>query len=773
MHFLDRSGQARVVATAADDRQLIEAVRQLEPDVGGRATGARRSAAPSRVTAILALDTREIRRLAAHGDPGRAPRGFFLWPGDRDAARRGRSPPPSSRRCPRTGGPWSWPCTVLVVVSAPPSSRPTWPRRSPAVSRVRADRRRPAVRRRVCCRGHAQEGLHTLADLLPMVDELAPAQLDEALWTHPEGFRVLAAPSPERAAADRGGDVRSGSSTPPPAERTPSSCTCREPSMQCATGRPAIGRPDARGAVARRAVVPGGHARARGVRAARRARPRGVRSEPGFPQRDHRRRCRRGCSASQPLAVLPVDRAVGRAQDHGRRCLPGTGRIGRRSTGSRCACSRCRRRWGGGVRERRAARARRAARLRDSCARGWTLAGSPPRRAPSGAVAGARGGARALLRASGAILPQRELTRMVNEVSDEVVGFGPIEFLLKDPEVTEVMVNGPDDVYVERGGRIERAPDGLFEGEEAVLHLIERIVGPLGLRVDESSPWADARLPDGSRVHAIVPPLSLRGPALTIRKFSPVPIKAERPGGRGRPGPAHAAVPGVGRPRSRQHDRQRRRRQRQDHPARRPQRVHPRRRAAHHDRGRRGAAAGEAARRLARGAAGQRRRQGQVTVRDLVRNALRMRPDRIIVGEVRGGEALDMLQAMNTGHEGSLSTAHANSTRHLLWRLETMAMMSDVDLPAAHIRNQVASAIDVVVHLARLPRRASRRVGDRRDRGHPSGRARRRAAVPVPSARGPARVRSKRRAPCRRSPPRSPIAARTSGTGCSLPGADA
>lgn len=133
----------------------------------------------------------------------------------------------------------------------------------------------------------------------------------------------------------------------------------------------------------------------------------------------------------------------------------------------------------------------------------------------------------ALLRASGAMLPQRELTRMVNEVSDEVVGFGPIEFLLQDPEVTEVMVNGPDDVYVERGGRIERAPDGLFEGEEAVMHLIERIVGPLGLRVDESSPWADARLPNGSRVHAIVPPLSLRGPVVTIRTFSRVPLTAD------------------------------------------------------------------------------------------------------------------------------------------------------------------------------------------------------------------------------------------------------
>ena len=314
----------------------------------------------------------------------------------------------------------------------------------------------------------------------------------------------------------------------------------------------------------------------------------------------------------------------------------------------------------------------------------------------------------ALLRASGAILPQRELTRMVNEVSDEVVGFGPIEFLLKDPDVTEVMVNGPDDVYVEREGRIERAPDGLFEGEEAVLHLIERIVGPLGLRVDESSPWADARLPEGSRVHAIIPPLSLRGPALTIRKFSPVPITAEDLVSSGCLGPrmlrflaacvrgrANIIVSG-------------------------------------------GAGTGKttmlgilsesipdderlitiedaAELRLAKphvvsleARPANVEGRGEVTVRDLVRNALRMRPDRIIVGEVRGGETLDMLQAMNTGHEGSLSTAHANSTRHLLWRLETMAMMSDVDLPAAHIRAQVCSAIDVIVHLARM--RGGRRV---------------------------------------------------------------
>ena len=307
-----------------------------------------------------------------------------------------------------------------------------------------------------------------------------------------------------------------------------------------------------------------------------------------------------------------------------------------------------------------------------------------------------------LLRERGVILPQRDLARVVNEVSDEVVGFGPIEFLLKDPSVTEVMVNGPDDVFVEREGRIERVPDRLFEGEEPILHLIERIVGPLGLRVDGSSPWVDARLPDGSRVHAIVPPLSLRGPALTIRTFSPVPLQADELVASGTVGPRalrflEACVRG---------------------------------RANIVISG--GAGSGKttllgvlagsipdeerlitiedaAELRLAKphvvsleARPANVEGRGEVTVRDLVRNALRMRPDRIIVGEVRGGEALDMLQAMNTGHEGSLSTAHANSARHLLWRLETMAMMSDVDLPVAHIRSQVASALDVVVQLARL-----------------------------------------------------------------------
>ena len=313
-----------------------------------------------------------------------------------------------------------------------------------------------------------------------------------------------------------------------------------------------------------------------------------------------------------------------------------------------------------------------------------------------------------LLREQGHMLPQSALADVVNAVSDAVVGMGPIEFLLKDPDVTEVMVNGPGDVYVERKGRIERVVGRLFEGEEAVLHVIERIVAPLGLRVDATSPWVDARLPDGSRVHAIVPPLSLCGPVLNVRKFSSIPI-----------GPADLLANGTLGYRMLEF-------------------------LAACVRGRMnivisgGTSSGKttllgvlssfvpqeerlitiedaAELRLAqphvigleaRPASVEGR--GEVTVRDLVRNSLRMRPDRIVVGEVRGGEALDMLQAMNTGHDGSLSTAHANSARHALWRLETMALMSDVDLPVAHVRAQVASAIDVVVHTARL--RDGRRV---------------------------------------------------------------
>jgi pilus assembly protein CpaF len=308
-----------------------------------------------------------------------------------------------------------------------------------------------------------------------------------------------------------------------------------------------------------------------------------------------------------------------------------------------------------------------------------------------------------VLREQRAILPAAAVTDMVNQVSDEVVGLGPIERLLKDPEVSEVMVNGADDVYVERKGRIEKVDGLVFEGEDQVFHLIERIVAPLGLRVDESLPYVDARLPDGSRVHAIIPPLSLCGPVVTIRKFT---LRAFTPEDLVRFGTlSHDMIEFLG--------------------------SSVRAKANIVVSG--GTGSGKTsllnvlssfipvAERLVtiEDAAELRLHQphvvslearppnvegaGEVTVRQLVRNALRMRPDRIVVGEVRGGEALDMLQAMNTGHEGSMSTAHANSPRDLLSRLETMALMSDIDLPVAHVREQIVGALDLIVHMNRMP----------------------------------------------------------------------
>jgi pilus assembly protein CpaF len=307
----------------------------------------------------------------------------------------------------------------------------------------------------------------------------------------------------------------------------------------------------------------------------------------------------------------------------------------------------------------------------------------------------------AVLREERTILSSSDLTQLVNQVSDEVVGLGPIERLLRDPEVSEVMVNGADDVYVERKGRIERAEGLFFEGEEQVLHLIERIVAPLGLRVDESSPYVDARLQDGSRVNAIIPPLSLCGPVMTIRKFALRPFTPEDlvSGGsvaplvmellstcvRARMNIVVSGGTGSGKttllnvlssfasPSERLITIEDAAELRLPQPhvislESRPPNVEG---------------------------------NGEVTIRALVRNALRMRPDRIIVGEVRGGEALDMLQAMNTGHEGSMSTTHANSPEDALGRLETMALMSDVDLPATHIREQIASALDLVAHTTR------------------------------------------------------------------------
>ena len=308
----------------------------------------------------------------------------------------------------------------------------------------------------------------------------------------------------------------------------------------------------------------------------------------------------------------------------------------------------------------------------------------------------------AVLKEARMILPANAVTQMVNQVSDEVVGLGPIERLLKDPEVSEVMVNGADDVYVERKGRVERVDGLVFEGEDQVFHLIERVVAPLGLRVDESSPYVDARLSDGSRVNAIIPPLSLCGPVLTIRKFTLRPFTPEdlvRLGTLTEPmirflgacvrakanilvsggtGSGKTSLLGV---------------LSSFVPA--GERLITIEDAAELRLSQPHVISLEARPPNVEGA-------GEVTVRSLVRNALRMRPDRIIVGEVRGGEALDMLQAMNTGHEGSLSTAHANSPRDVLSRLETMALMSDVELPVSHVREQIAGALDLVVHMSRM-----------------------------------------------------------------------
>ena len=294
------------------------------------------------------------------------------------------------------------------------------------------------------------------------------------------------------------------------------------------------------------------------------------------------------------------------------------------------------------------------------------------------------------------LLGTRQRARVVEELLAEVQGLGPLEPLLADPAVTEVMVNGPNEVWCERAGCLERVP--LVLDAPTIEHLIEKVVGPLGLRVDRSSPLVDARLPDGSRVNAVVPPLAVDGPCLTIRRFGarPVPLEAFAPpavvellswavrarlnllvsggtgagkttllnalGGRIPAGErvvtvedaAELRLPG-------------------DHVVRLEARP------------------------------GNAEGAGAVRVRDLVRNALRMRPDRILVGEVRGPEALDMLQAMNTGHEGSLSTCHANGPADALRRLETMVLMGDVDLPLAAVRAQLDSGLDLVVQVARGP----------------------------------------------------------------------
>ena len=298
-------------------------------------------------------------------------------------------------------------------------------------------------------------------------------------------------------------------------------------------------------------------------------------------------------------------------------------------------------------------------------------------------------------------LAKTDRERLIRELTADILGYGPLEPFLAEDEVTEIMVNGFDRIYVEREGRIE-ATDAAFVDDDHLIRIIDKIVSQVGRRVDEASPMVDARLPDGSRVNAIIPPLSLLGPTLTIRKFSRDPYTMDDLIAFGSVTPKAASFlracvegklnvlisggTGTGKttmlnalsasiPEEERivtiEDAAELQLQ-QDHWIRlesRPPNVEG---------------------------------EGEVRIRELVRNALRMRPDRIVVGEVRGAETLDMLQAMNTGHEGSLTTIHANSPRDGLSRLETMVLMSGVNFPLQAIREQVASALDVIIHLTRL-----------------------------------------------------------------------
>ena len=297
---------------------------------------------------------------------------------------------------------------------------------------------------------------------------------------------------------------------------------------------------------------------------------------------------------------------------------------------------------------------------------------------------------------------------LLNEIASDVLGYGPIDPLLNDPEVTEVMANGPYDVYFERSGKILRS-DVRFVDEVHLRRIIDKIVGQIGRRVDEATPMVDARLPDGSRVNAIIHPLAIGGPYLTIRKFAVDPFQEAdlisfgtltqrvadflRACVRGRLNilisggtgsgktttlnVVSAYIPG-------------------------DERIITVEDAAELQLHQEHVLTLESRPANIEG-------QGAVAIRDLVRNTLRMRPDRIVVGEVRGAEALDMLQAMNTGHDGSITTVHSNSPRDTLARVETMVMMAGFDLPIRAIREQVSSAIDLIVHVARL-RDGTRRV---------------------------------------------------------------
>jgi pilus assembly protein CpaF len=287
------------------------------------------------------------------------------------------------------------------------------------------------------------------------------------------------------------------------------------------------------------------------------------------------------------------------------------------------------------------------------------------------------------------------------QIADDILGYGPLEPFLRDPTVTEVMVNRADQVYIERAGKIEET-EASFLDDAHLLRIIDRIVSQVGRRIDEGSPMVDARLPDGSRVNAIIPPLALRGPSLTIRKFSRNALTLENLVGlgtiteqtadflaqcvRGKLNILISGGTGTGKT------------------------TLLNAVSAYVPSAERIVTVEDAAelRLLQRHVVSLESRppnvegEGEVRIRDLVRNALRMRPDRIIVGEVRGAEALDMLQAMNTGHDGSLTTIHANSARDALHRLEMLVLMGGVELPVKAIREQVAGGFDLLVHIARL-----------------------------------------------------------------------
>jgi pilus assembly protein CpaF len=299
------------------------------------------------------------------------------------------------------------------------------------------------------------------------------------------------------------------------------------------------------------------------------------------------------------------------------------------------------------------------------------------------------------------LLNRMERERLIDEVLDETFGFGPLEMLLKDPTISEIMVNGPSKVYCERRGKLEKT-EVKFRDNDHLLQIIDRIVSKVGRRVDETSPMCDARLPDGSRVNAVIPPIALDGPSLSIRRFGTNPLKLEDllnykaftpemamlmeavikarlnciiSGGTGSGkttllNTLSAFIPSDERLVTIEDAAELQ--LQQDHVVRletRPPNIEG---------------------------------KGQITTRDLVRNALRMRPDRIIVGECRGAEALDMLQAMNTGHDGSLTTIHANSPRDAQARLETLIMMAGFELPIKAMRQQISSAVDMIIQVNRL-----------------------------------------------------------------------